>query len=145
MVRPDRSSLTYIRGLSFLPARIPNELTPLNFLQCTGLESFRVPVFPSVATIFPHETSSQLPKVILDFGGMRDITKLGNSAWEAIEKRLCLLAKQFSEAHPGRRMVVEITGRFGKHPERIRVLRTLNDRKFLPKLKEEAKVVIPCI
>ena len=61
---------------------------------------------------------------------------------DAIDKCLCPLAKRFDDVHPGRKMKVEIIGYIGERPERIRVLRTLNDRMFMPTLKKEAKFVI---
>lgn len=70
---------------------------------------------------------------------------MGDRAWETIERRLCPVAKQFTATHPGKKMEVEIAGPvvFRKHSDMVRVLKTLDDKGFLPKLKEEAKVVIP--
>jgi len=117
-------------------------------LSCTALESLQIPISPFVET-FIHliGTSTQLAKVVLDLHGRfgRRAVQLGDRALDAIERCLCPIAKRFNDAHPGRKMEVEIVGYIGKQAERIRVLRALNDRMFMPTLKKEAKFVIPPI
>ena len=97
-------------------------------------------------TFLPYVTATPA-KVILDLHGRFDwrAIKLGDRAVDVVEEHLCPLAKRFHEAHPGRQMEVGIAGYIGKRPDRIRVLRVLNDRMFMPTLKKEAKYVIPPI
>jgi len=73
----------------------------------------------------------------------RNAIKFGDRALYAIEGCLCRLAERFNDAHPGRKMEVGISGYIGERSERIRVLRTLNDKMFMPMLKKVAKFVIP--
>lgn len=95
--------------------------------------------------LLPQITSSQLAKIILDLTGEddRDTAKVPGHAWEVIEKLLCALNKRFNDAHPGRKMEVEIAGYFGKGDRRAATLRILNDERFMDVLKREAKVVVP--
>jgi hypothetical protein len=116
-------------------------------LRCTALESIRFPIRPFAETLLPTITSSQLAKVILEVnsGDGQVTAKVDDNSWKAIEKDLHSLARRFNNAHPGEKMEVEFrTGHFwDRKTDRIKVLRTLNNRMFMPQLKEEAKVVVP--
>lgn len=128
-------------------ARIPRELEPLNLSPCTALESLQIPISPFVETFLPSVTSTRLATVTLDLDdrfGRRAI-QLDDRALNAVEKYLGPLAKRFNDAHPGRKTEVRIAGNFGNRPERIQTLRTLNDKRFMPTLKQVAKFVIPPI
>jgi len=107
----------------------------------------QIPISPFVETFLPHITSTRLSKVVLGLHGRlnRRAVKLGDGASDVVDEHLHPLAKRFSDANPGRKMEVGIVGYIGDRPQRIEVLRTLNDRRFMPMLKKEAKFIIPPI
>ena len=115
----------------------------LGLSQFSALESLRIPVFPLVTTFLPHVTSPRLTNVTLDLIREYDwhAARADGSPWEDIEKHFCPLAKRFKGAHPGEEMRVVIVGYFkNRWTERESIRRTYDDERFIPNLKNEAKV-----
>ena len=108
------------------------------------LKSLRIPISFAVEALPLRVASSQIESVVLTLHGRsdQDSVGIGNLVWEVMEKRLCPLAKKFSDAHPGKKMEVDIVGVIRGRSE-VEVLKILRDKRFLPKLKEEAEVLVP--
>lgn len=118
----------------------------MNLSPCASLESLKISITPLVQIFLPSVTSTRLAKVILDLDGREGwrALKPGDSAFDVIEEHLCPVARRFSDAHPGTKMEVKLAGYF-ERSEWIRALKIINDRTFMPTLKEDANFVIPIV
>lgn len=142
--QPARYCFVLLTVFFFFLASIPDEPISLDLSRCTVLESLRVPVYPFAGALLSHVTSSQLAKVTLELRRDEPIL-VGDGVWDVIEQRLCPLARMFNDGRPGRKMEVQITGRFGDRYNRtdLRLRKALNEDGFMSKLKEVAVVLVP--
>ena len=95
----------------------------------------------------PHIKSTRLAGIILDLHGRsgEHALKLGDGAFDVMDEHLYPLAKRFKDAHRGKKMEVGIIYGSLDRPARIQALGVINDKTFMPMLKEEAKFLIPNI
>ena len=108
------------------------------------LKSLLIPISLAIEALPLLVASSQLGIVTLTLRSKSDYdsVEIGSQVWEVMEERLCPLAEKFSNAHPGKKMKVDIDA-IVKGSHGLGVLTILGDKRFLPKLKEEAEVLIP--
>jgi hypothetical protein len=101
-----------------------------------------------IETILPSITSSKLFYISLEsedeygFEGDGD-PEIDYLAWGVVENHLCRLAKSFKAANPGRKTMVVIQGDGWCGPQMRQVLECINCEKFMPRLKQEAKLMLP--
>jgi hypothetical protein len=125
---------------------LPDPFAPVDLSLCRTLERLHISVLlhrPGVIaeTALPSIISSQLSYISLHLESdpMDEVPEVDYLAWTLTENHLRRLAERFSSGNSGQKMEVVISVEDLDEHEKSHFLDRVSCKKFLPRLKEEAK------